>query len=167
VTEQAFAQLFAHPCTDPASDLNLLDEPHVAAASVICDLPTRMEPACETTISVFISNDGDRSLASIGSRPIHLASYWICADGQRLDGARTVLRRPLPPGEWIETSLILCAPTDTGAHRLTVSLVQEGVAWFDEIDPAHGVSGDITVAAHAVDHERDSAGPAGARTTAP
>jgi hypothetical protein len=41
----------------------------------------------------------------------------------------------------------LLAPADPGAWELALTLVQEQVAWFDDLDPASAVRGRVRVEA--------------------
>ena len=50
------------------------------------------------------------------------------------DGLRTPLPRDLSPGESVTLRATIRAPEKAGEHVLHVTLVQERVAWFSEMD---------------------------------
>jgi hypothetical protein len=63
---------------------------------------------------------------------VRLSYHWIDEAGTEVEGPRQVLPCALRPGEWAATTLDATAPRVPGRHRLRISLVQEGVAWFDQ-----------------------------------
>jgi hypothetical protein len=58
---------------------------------------------------------------------------------------RSPLTKPLAPGDRITTMVALECPPDPGRYRLRLSIVQEWVRWFDDVDPLAGVYADITL----------------------
>jgi len=52
-------------------------------------------------------------------------------------GLRTPLPGTLVPGERMTALLRVRAPAQAGSYVLRATLVQEGVAWFDELDPGN------------------------------
>jgi SAM-dependent methyltransferase len=64
---------------------------------------------------------------------VHLSYRWLSEAGvQVMEGIRQTLPRGLRPGERVATNLTVTGPPYPGSYRLRVTLVQEGVAWFDE-----------------------------------
>lgn len=72
--------------------------------------------------------------AAPASGPVHLSYHWQAPDDSWLefDGERTPLPRDLAPGETVHHYLTLKAPPQPGSARLHLTLVQEGVGWFDQ-----------------------------------
>lgn len=85
------------------------------------------------TVPVAVCNRGREWLASDWPyHPVHV-SYRL--DG--VEGVRTALPRPLPPGgeATVEVDVDVDLPDHPGRHELVLTLVQEGYAWFDDLDP--------------------------------
>jgi hypothetical protein len=62
-----------------------------------------------------------------------LSYHWINEAGvEVVEGPRQILPCGLRPREWAATILSAKAPPNPGRYRLRISLVQEGVAWFDQ-----------------------------------
>jgi len=71
---------------------------------------------------------------------VAIGYHWLPAEGKEpivWDGARTPLPHDIAPGETISLNNIrVVAPTQTGSFRLQLSLLNEGVTWFE----AHGAN---------------------------
>lgn len=88
-------------------------------------------------VSCRVVNRGTARLVTAPPNPVHLAYRWL-GDGVIDEGHRTVLPRPLEPGDGLDLLLRLGGPPAPGRWTLAVSLVQEGVAWFDDLDAGSG-----------------------------
>jgi hypothetical protein len=78
----------------------------------------------------------------------NLSYRWFDADGREVgqdDGVRTPLPRALAPGETAGDAMRVVAPSAPGEYVLRLSAVQEGVAWFDDVDPSNGVAAHVSV----------------------
>jgi hypothetical protein len=88
-----------------------------------------------------IANRGDAVFVSAPPNPIELCYRWFDA-GNDAVGAGTWLHTPLPqplrPGNRITLVAAIAAPPVPGTYVLALSLLQENVAWFDDLDPASG-----------------------------
>ena len=64
---------------------------------------------------------------------VNLGNHWMSPDGahQQFDADRAPLPRDLPPGETCEV-VFEVRPPAAGDWRLSIDLVQEGVAWFSD-----------------------------------
>lgn len=95
--------------------------------------PATLKAGEVTTIPVSVRNAGTTPIA--GSN-LAVSYHWNDgADPKRVivwDGLRTVVARPLNPGETYEASLRVQAPDQPGEYVLHVDLVREGVAWFSK-----------------------------------
>jgi SAM-dependent methyltransferase len=74
--------------------------------------------------------------ASTGSwsddRFVNLGNHWRSADGSllRLDDGRVSMGATVHPGDLVELTLEMQAPTEPGEYLLEFDLVIEGVTWF-------------------------------------
>jgi abequosyltransferase len=111
------------------------------------DVPTRLPSRAMPRLRCRVYNAGGATLASTGVNPVHLSYRWIDPGSGELvlNGFRTALRGSLGPGREQQLELRLLTPWDEGTYGLHVSLVQEHVRWFDELDPANGVAGEVRV----------------------
>jgi hypothetical protein len=85
--------------------------------------------------TVRISNETERMICSDPPFPVNLAYHWIETASGRVvvhDGDRTPLFRPLPPKSEVEVSMLVVAPVLSGDYRLQITLVQEGIQWFEQ-----------------------------------
>lgn len=90
-----------------------------------------VSPGQVLTVPVTVKNTGNNRLASAGKFPITFSYKWF--DGGRMlpiEGDRTLLPRPLNPGEQASFNAKVVAPDQGQDLTLKLTLVQEGVAWF-------------------------------------
>ena len=80
-------------------------------------------------------------------RFVNLGNHWRKPDGElvRLDDGRASMNTTVAPGDAIDLTLEMQAPTEPGDYLLELDLVIEGVAWFAD----HG-SPTVTVPVHVV-----------------
>jgi SAM-dependent methyltransferase len=93
------------------------------------------EPGARVELRVRVRNNGDFVWpAGLERRPVALGNHWLDPAGGllRRDDGRSPLPLAVGPGEEVELSLAVTAPTGPGAYVLELDLVQEGVAWFAE-----------------------------------
>jgi hypothetical protein len=57
-----------------------------------------------------------------------------------LEGLRTALPATVPPAGGLQCRIEVLAPDVEGELMLTITLLQESVRWFDEVDPANACS---------------------------
>jgi hypothetical protein len=84
-----------------------------------------------TQVPVTVKNTGSAMWASAGKAPIRLSYRWF--DNQKMlpiEGERTLLPAPLPPGGSVNLQAKVVAPPAAGHFTLKLCLVQEGVTWF-------------------------------------
>jgi hypothetical protein len=105
------------------------------------DVPTRWPAGATRALAVHVVNRGEALLISAPPLPVHVSYRWIRID----DGMPTAAvpgRTPLPavlgPGDAIALTSHVVAPGAPGRYRLVVTLVQEGIRWFHDVDPANG-----------------------------
>lgn len=89
------------------------------------------------TLRVEVKNLSDELWTSAGPNPIRVAYHWLDEDWNMVvfDGQRT----PLPeggiaPGECQTVLAQVQAPKNSGTYRFMLTLVHEGVSWFENYD---------------------------------
>ena len=102
------------------------------------DIPNTMTAGKTLSADVAIRNISKQTWPS---RPnaknrnqVNLSYRWKDPKGQVLvaDGVRTALPQNLAPGESVRLKMKIEAPARPGRYLIEATLVQEGVAWFDE-----------------------------------
>jgi hypothetical protein len=103
---------------------------------VICqECIERVSAGDSLEIPVTVTNEGDEIWHGYGDRPVVLGCHWMGLDGSPIvyNGERTRLQcRELHPGRSVSQSVRLVAPGEKGELTLIVTLVQEGVCWFED-----------------------------------
>jgi hypothetical protein len=90
-------------------------------------------------VRVAVANPTQARWSALGrggwaqERAVRLAYRWLAADGRAVveNGLRTDLPRDLLGGEEVQLAATVRAPDESGRFTLRLTLVQEGVAWFD------------------------------------
>jgi hypothetical protein len=86
-------------------------------------------------IHVGLSNESQERWHGYGDKPVLLSYHWKNQDGSYLvyDGVRTELQNgDLAPGSTVDESLRVIAPSEKGTYQLILTVVQEGVCWFED-----------------------------------
>lgn len=112
----------------------------------LAEIPA-MPPAADAVLNLAIANTGPVPWPAFGKRAVLASYHWRGRDGSTIvfDGLRTSLPRDIIPGERIELPCFLRAPEVAGRMRLVLTLVQEGVAWFDDRNPASACEVDVEI----------------------
>jgi hypothetical protein len=104
------------------------------------NIPTEMIASETVLADVTIKNASSKTWPSKpdpgGRNAVNLSYHWLDRKRQVVvfDGLRTPLPRDLSPGESVTLRATIRAPEKAGEHVLHVTLVQERVAWFSEMD---------------------------------
>ena len=96
------------------------------------------EPSETLGVPITVANRTRWWLTSTAPyRPIHVAYRWLDESGAVAvpEGHRTPFAEPLGPGRSTAFDAIVQLPAVAGRYVLVVTLVQESIAWFDEVDP--------------------------------
>lgn len=89
------------------------------------------------TVRIAVTNPSDVTWPALGrdggGYSVRLSYHWFDAARQMVvfEGRRTLLPHDLGPGETVELSAVIEAPAQPGRYLLRLTMVQEGVAWFD------------------------------------
>jgi hypothetical protein len=106
--------------------------------SVEARIPAELPSATTIYVDCEIENLGSACFISAPPNPVHASYRWLTLDGAPLpaeaEPSRTPLPVPLHPGAALPLPVLVRTPVATGPHRLRITLVQEGVSWFDELD---------------------------------
>ena len=122
-------QLFASPRLPEAAFLGVIIS--VAVKSVTARTSEKIE------LLVEISNLSDFYLCSQLPHPVYLCYHWLDASTGNMviwEGERTPLVPALQPKQHAKHIAYCVAPPLPGNFRLQITLVQEGVQWFDRPD---------------------------------
>jgi hypothetical protein len=111
-------------------------------------VPAAMRAGAEDDVPIELTNAAARDLGSSFPYRTQLGYRWLDADGREAEpdnGIRTPLPRAIRAGETVACGVRVAAPRAPGRYVLRLSVVQEGVAWFDDVDPRNGVAQDVLV----------------------
>ena len=145
--EQDQHSLFRKAGVRPAR-LWAVGEPLPASACRIhinATLPERLDARTTHDCDCMISNLGNAILVSAPPNPVHISYRWR-RDDETIEGLRSMLPGPLTPGSELPCRFTLQAPEEPGDYRLTVTAVQEQVAWFDDLDEGNAHSAAVRIA---------------------
>jgi hypothetical protein len=87
-------------------------------------------------VTCRIENLGPAFLVSAPPHPVHISYRWVAGSAAE-EGERTRLPQSIAPSTSATCFLGLRTPAEPGVYELRVTLVQEGVAWFDDLDPGN------------------------------
>jgi hypothetical protein len=131
----AYAFVPPHPIEQPRARIEIFGAPASASPGEVLAIPVR------------VTNTGVEgwSASGVGSGTYRVAvSYrWLTPQGAPVivEGERTLLPADVPPGGTVELKARVPAPGQPGSYQLRVTLVQEGVAWFDQASGAAATCG--------------------------
>lgn len=103
-------------------------------------LPAEMAAGTEHTVSVTLRNAGNavwpaRESGGGPTGAVAISYHWLPAEGVApvvWDGTRTGLPHDIAPGDTLTNATVsVTAPGEPGAYRLQLTLVEEGVTWFE------------------------------------
>lgn len=91
-----------------------------------------VRPSHLFSLNISIENGSETALVSSGETPVHVSYHWLDGAGAVaiFDGLRSKL--DVPAGCTRKVPVAVRAPQDAGIYQLDVTLVQEGVFWFDQ-----------------------------------
>jgi hypothetical protein len=88
-------------------------------------------------VKVELENQSAKTFGSYPPFPVHFSYRWFSKNGDAIvgEGRRTELPCRIGPGEKISCGVLVEPPETGGKHQLRITLVQEQVMWFDQIEP--------------------------------
>jgi uncharacterized protein (TIGR03032 family) len=117
-------------------------------AHVEAVLPSRILVDETIKVPCRVTNKGNAIYVSAPPNPIQFCYRWFDDGGSAIGAGQwihTDLPRPLPPGESLDVAVMIAAPHLPGTFTLAVTLLQEDVAWFDDVSLENGVRGAVVV----------------------
>jgi 2-polyprenyl-3-methyl-5-hydroxy-6-metoxy-1,4-benzoquinol methylase len=126
-------------CTEPVCDLFVnqqLTSEDIASIQLTADKPlVSAQVGGEVAgLSVSVSNHSRRTLSSYYPRPVHLSYHLLSSPSRQLvqfEGHRSRLTPALVPGATRTYRPHVIVPTKPGIYILQITLVQEGLIWFE------------------------------------
>jgi hypothetical protein len=113
--------------------------PEACRVNLQADIPVHLEVGAAVELACVVENVGTAALVSAPPYPVSLSYRWVpCGADERLEGPRFRLPRALYPRQSFACTITVTAPPMAGAFLLCLTLVQEHIAWFDEVDTANG-----------------------------
>jgi hypothetical protein len=88
-------------------------------------------------LDVEVTNATNGPLYSCPPFPVHLSYHWIQSTPQRMvvfDGERSGLFPCARAGATTPWKMVVIAPGEPGEYILQVSVVQDGIRWFENVD---------------------------------
>jgi hypothetical protein len=116
---------------------------HCRVALRAC-LPQELSAGSWHEVTCRIENLGPAFLVSAPPHPVHISYRWVAGSAAE-EGERTRLPQSIAPSTSAKCYLGLRAPAEPGVYELRVTLVQEGVAWFDELHPGNALSASVRI----------------------
>jgi hypothetical protein len=134
--------------------------PAMCRIGISADLPAAIALGDVVRVTCTVENRGDGFLISAAPHPVEVCYRWFDSGGNAV-GAGTWLHTPLPhvlaPRGAATFSVLIAPPPVCGRFTIRLTLLQEGVVWFDDIDLANAVTGDVEIGDG---HRETPAGPA-------
>ena len=97
-------------------------------------MPSSVASGAAFEVPVKLNNEGKEPWYGYGNHPVVLCYHWQNASGSYVvyDGVRTGLQcQVVPPGKSINEIVRVVAPSEKGNFKLILTVVQEGVCWFE------------------------------------
>jgi hypothetical protein len=116
--------------------------------TLTADVPASVVAGSRFRVPYRLANRAAQTLVSSYPFRVRLGYRWLEPSGTAVesgDALRTLLPRPVAAGEAVEGAMDVDASCAPGRYRLRLSVVQDGAAWFDDLDPANGYTADIVV----------------------
>src|SRR5262245_14106343 len=135
----------AQPATPPAAAPSLATPgPSVAPSAYRVEwsqhrVPAELARGQEQRVAVTLRNAGDQAWPV---EAIFVSYHWFTAEAasrmvDKYDGVRTPLPRAVAPGETVSIPEVrVLTPPAAGAYLLQITLVHEGVTWFENAGAA-------------------------------
>jgi hypothetical protein len=122
--------------------------PEACRVRIEASVPEAVRAESVFDIECSVTNLGAGFLVSAPPNPVHLSYKWIPATpavGVMPEGYRTALPRTIPPAGQLTCQVRVLSPRSPGDFVLRLTVVQESVAWFDDLDPANGCSREVRI----------------------
>ena len=108
--------------------------------------PGEVSPRTLFWIDVTLRNETGKAICSAPPFPVQLSYHWLHAGTNEIaifEGLRTGILPPLDPSQSGSIEMVVQSPPEPGSYVLHLTMVQEGIFWFDQVAEQRG--GEITI----------------------
>ncbi len=123
--------------------------PEACKIKIGADIPATLPPDVLVELPCSVENLGQAILVSAPPNPVHISYKWFHSDtGLRVEGMegfRTKLPHALLPHRPSSCKLKVHTPKTPGPFILRLTLVQEHIAWFDDLSASNLVSRSVQI----------------------
>jgi len=122
--------------------------PEECSTTITCeDMPESVTAGASLALPLEIQNNGPCTLVGEGDNPVKITHRWLLLDRTWImDTPRIGLEEPLAPGETRRLTLDVDVPEHVrGPIDLRITLAQELVCHFDDVDPKNGLRANLYV----------------------
>jgi hypothetical protein len=114
---------------------------------ITAEIPTRMSASELAIIRCTIENLSSEFFVSAPPCPVNISYRWVKDDNRvsDIEGLRTRLPEPIAPLQRLTCAVQVQAPESPGQYQLFITLVQEQVAWFCDLDSGNASTGIVAV----------------------
>jgi acetolactate synthase I/II/III large subunit len=124
-------------------------EPRSCHVRVESEVPATMAVGATIECDCRVTNLGDTFLVGVPPNPVNISYRWLDSKSRApiagVEGLRSRLTFSLPPREAQAYKFMVRAPMLPGSYTLAVTLVQEQVAWFDDISSSNACLHEVSV----------------------
>jgi hypothetical protein len=114
------------------------------------EVPAALAADAYVEVACTVKNLGAGFFVSAPPNPVSLSYRWLDGkSGEVIEGIRSPLPRAVPPRESVACRMTVITPSTPGDYQLCLSVVQELVAWFADLDPANGCKYPVRITAGA------------------
>lgn len=102
--------------------------------AIQAEVPKTIRSAQTVKVPLLLRNTSLYTWLQTKEAPIHLSYRWLNSDDTLAisEGRRTPIPESVAPGETVALTALVEAPKTPGNYRLSLTLVQENVAWFSD-----------------------------------
>ena len=122
--------------------------PSMCRIGISADLPAELALGEIVRVTCTVENRGDGFLMPAQPHPVEACYRWFDADGDPAgDGTWLHTRLPhvLAPRAVATFDVLIAPPPVGGRFTIRLTLLQEGVVWFDDVDPANAVTREVEI----------------------
>jgi hypothetical protein len=104
--------------------------------SIAASIPARITSRTAMRVRCRVTSRSEALLVTAPPYPVYLSYRWLTPEGAQVPdvGLRTPLPATLPPQGSLDVTIIVAPPHTAGCYTLVLTMVQEGVGWFDDAD---------------------------------
>jgi hypothetical protein len=124
--------------------------PELCRVNITANIPATIALGDVARVRCRVENTGDGFLVSAAPHPVEVCYRWFDEDGVAAgEGTwlHTRLPRVLTPRDSAEFEVLIGPPPLEGRFTVRLTLLQEGVQWFDEVDPANAAAREVEIVA--------------------